>query len=961
MPGAFHWDSEKGSATTGVLQVPAMNDAAQTRRQSLAVTLLLVLLVAAGLRFYRLPGLPLGLHYDEAANGVLAGEIARGIKAPVFIPSYTGKEVLFFYWAALWMKLVGVSPLGLRMGSAMAGVATVAATYWAVRELLHGRRDAGWVSLLTATLLATSFWHVILSRYGFRAVMQPLMQALTVAALWRGMRRGDSLWIILAGLFCGLSAYTYLAVRAFPLPLAAGLLVFLVASRGQRYARLGQIAIFCISAGLALAPLAYYWMTHPGSFLTRTDQVAATSWTEVRRGVRACLAMFFIRGDPYIRFNIPLRPVFDPVTAFFFVVGTAILLLNPKSPISSLRSDEANGSMGLASRAFLLAYLPIMLLPSALATGDITPSNLRAVGLLPFVYLFPALGLSALARLASRFLPWKSLSFDISHLTCVVLILVALSAWTSMSYFTDWAVSPALYYEADGDMAAVADYLNQADLASTTVYVGSRHYRHPTMAFMARDYADVRWLTDGATVVIPGEGDGLLVYARSASQHLGWVESLLPANGLVASPPGPDGEPAFYGFRASEGAGVAPACPLVANLGYAVQVEGYDVVGEPQASETVDIAVWWRVLNPPPEGDYGVVARLVDPWGFVWAEASPFHYPSEQWTAGERVIDLVSIPVGPEAPPGEYIVRFSLYSPGVDGVLPVLDDAGRYAGTYVELPVRLERASVPADAGELAMDVRLDADVGGLTLLGADPETRVVRPGEPIFLTLYWRADDSSPSDRDVSLVLDDLVLYAGPPVNGSYPFSNWTAGEVIADRYGPRLPRTAAAGEYSLQVQVDGLAFELGRVTVEATERTFEVPPISHAVNATLGQQVALLGYGLEEETSKPGDTVVLTLYWQALTEMDESYTVFTHLVAPDGSMTGQRDNLPVGGTYPTNTWLSGEIVADRYEIEVSTEASVGEHILEVGMYIAETGARLPVAGTAADAVALQTITIKE
>ena len=163
--------------------------------------LLLVLLVAAGLRLYRLPDLPLGLHYDEAANGILAGEIAKGAKFPVFIPSYTGKEVLFFYWTALWMKMLGVTPEALRLSAALAGLATVAATYWAIRELLYDYRGAGWVALFTAAFLATSFWHLVLSRYGFRAVTQPLMQALTVAALWRGLRLGKGQgvsWLILA-------------------------------------------------------------------------------------------------------------------------------------------------------------------------------------------------------------------------------------------------------------------------------------------------------------------------------------------------------------------------------------------------------------------------------------------------------------------------------------------------------------------------------------------------------------------------------------------------------------------------------------------------------------------------------------------------------------------------------------------------------------------------------------------
>ncbi|MBS3783116.1 MAG: hypothetical protein KGY78_01595, partial [Anaerolineae bacterium] len=94
-------------------------------RWVLLAALLAVLMTAAGLRLYQLSERPLGLHYDEAANGILASEIARGLKRPIFIASYTGKEVLFFYWTALWMKLLGATPLALRLSAAFIGVATV--------------------------------------------------------------------------------------------------------------------------------------------------------------------------------------------------------------------------------------------------------------------------------------------------------------------------------------------------------------------------------------------------------------------------------------------------------------------------------------------------------------------------------------------------------------------------------------------------------------------------------------------------------------------------------------------------------------------------------------------------------------------------------------------------------------------------------------------------------------------
>jgi 4-amino-4-deoxy-L-arabinose transferase-like glycosyltransferase len=989
-----------------------MEDTTHIPRWLFVAMLLLTLLIAAGLRLYRLPDLPLGLHYDEAANGILAGEIAGGAKLPVFIPSYTGKEVLFFYWAAFWMKLLGVTPLALRLSAALVGLATVAATYWAVCELLYGCRGMRWSALFAAAFLATSFWHLVLSRYGFRAVTQPLMQALTVAALWRGLRLtcphlspspsplpqpgegresrrrrqgwGEGLpWLILAGLLCGLTAYTYLAARAFPIPLAAALLTLLVADWIRRRARLRQMALFVLVATLILAPLAYYWWTHPGSFMTRAGQVAAASWAEAWDGILDCLKMFFITGDPYIRFNIPFRPIFGPVTAALFIAGVGIVVLRicefaglRVCRFASLQAhdDSPNPSplcssapLQLASRVFLFVYLPTMLLPSALAAGEITPSNLRAAGLLPFVYVFPALGLSTLQSLISNLTNRQTSAsasrrfFVICHLTFAILILVVLTPFTAAAYFGDWAVSPALYYAADGDMAAAAAYLNGTDLAGTTLYVASIHYEHPTLAFLAEDYGAIHRLTGGRTVVFPAEGDALLVFPHSASEDLAWIESVLPDDVDVDAGLGPDGEPAFHVYRVRSGSAPPPTRPLDANFSHIVRFLGYDVVGQARSGEGIELAVWWRVLNEPPLDDYRPVARLVDPWGNVWGERLPFHYISKEWEPGEVIVDHLSIPGAPGTPPGEYDLHFGLYSANADQRLGVLDDDGRHAGTTVELPVRMERAAVPTSLGELGIRNRLDARADGLMLLGVNLETAVVRPGEPLFLSLFWRAEESPLPDYDVTLGLGDVVLYEGAPVHDTYPISDWLAGEAIVDRYGLRLPRDMPAGEHTLSVEAGDLSIDLGIVIVQATERLFDVPPISHSLDVNLGDQVELLGYDLAEGSVSPGEALALTLYWRALREMNESYTVFAHVVAADGLISGQKDNPPVGGNYPTDLWLPGEVVVDVYAIPIAADAVVGEHTLEVGMYVADSGARLPIVSASADAVVLQTITIGE
>jgi uncharacterized membrane protein len=119
---------------------------------------------------------------------------------------------------------------------------------------------------------------------------------------------------------------------------------------------------------------------------------------------------------------------------------------------------------------------------------------------------------------------------------------------------------------------------------------------------------------------------------------------------------------------------------------------------------------------------------------------------------------------------------------------------------------------------------------------------------------------------------------------------------------------------------------------------------PLQHATEANFSGQIKLLGYTLEAEDIKPGDSVQLALYWQALADMETSYTVFIHLIDQDERMMGQKDNRPVSGLYPTTEWKPGEEIVDRYEIATGPEIPPGEYSIEIGLYELESGERLPV-----------------
>jgi hypothetical protein len=112
----------------------------------------------------------------------------------------------------------------------------------------------------------------------------------------------------------------------------------------------------------------------------------------------------------------------------------------------------------------------------------------------------------------------------------------------------------------------------------------------------------------------------------------------------------------------------------------------------------------------------------------------------------------------------------------------------------------------------------------------------------------------------------------------------------------------------------------------------------------AIWGDHIRLLGYRLSDETLTPGATLQVTLYWTALATMDTDYTVFVHLLGPEGILRGQEDSPPLDGTWPTSAWQPGELLVDRYEISVDPQAPLGVYMVRVGMYTWPSMAHLPV-----------------
>jgi len=103
--------------------------------------------------------------------------------------------------------------------------------------------------------------------------------------------------------------------------------------------------------------------------------------------------------------------------------------------------------------------------------------------------------------------------------------------------------------------------------------------------------------------------------------------------------------------------------------------------------------------------------------------------------------------------------------------------------------------------------------------------------------------------------------------------------------------------------------------------------------------------GYRVDRRV-EPGETFAVTLYWRAAQEIDRDYKVFVHLYDGQGGILAQRDRHPGLGARPSTTWEEGEVVADRYHVELASDTPAGTYPLGVGLYDPRSGDRLPVYG---------------
>ncbi len=948
-----------------------------SRRELLLLAVIVV--VAAGLRLYGLEEVPPGLAGDTAYKGVAANRILAGERPIFFAESWGGIEPMYMYLLAALFKLLGSTPLAIKLLSALVGTITIPLLHLLVRQLLSSRT----VGLLASSWLAVSYWHVSYSRLGWEIILCPLFVVLTLYFLWRGLTTQRWREFVWTGLAMGVSLYTYQAARFLPILLLCYLGFRSVVEKGFWREYGTKIAVCLLVAGMVFAPLAAYYLTNSDVFLRRASEVSIFNPEKNPQGPLLSflqssvkvLGTYNVRGDPYWRHNLPGRPAFDVVTSIFFFVGLGVSLTRWRERPSSL----------------LLLWLVVLTSPPILTPPRDVPHFSRSIGALPAACVFPALGVETLWHWLRTRRPSARARF-ISSL-CVFVVLATSTALTVRDYFLVWSGNADLrdhYF--DGQFVDLATAMNELDhpqgvwiLPISALSSPHDEAGHHTVEFLYRGEAPLHFLRlDEGTAagelsdLTQGASKALLVDYKNyvLEEAYNYIDAdpkqlapfLLGKQGQQLERYEFDGfDVQVWDLPASSDFSIADSLePISADFGGQLLLTAVDfgVRGtmEPEGEVLPSggelwVVLKWRALTHV-DRDYKVALTLLDTRDRVVGQVdkallSNHVRLTSEWEQGQVEMDYYVLPSLPATPSGEYHIDVVVYDATTMDRLALQGQTGEMGGhSYTIGQLRMTEPQVPAtvepthpiSAGMIAPEVRL---------LGFDLPRDELNPGDDLEVALYWKALQDVSHDYVVMVQLSDAhgevwAQEESRPAYGDHPTTEWGKGEVVRDWHEAVVDPQTPSGSYQLSV---GLAtgdqlvghLDLGAVRVSGRSRSYIVPPIENMLDLRLGDGVRLLGYDLEAivEVEQP---VRLTLYWQCLAEMTTSYTVFTHVLDTDNVVRGQVDSPPVGGHAPTTSWVEGEVIRDAYAIALDPEALEGDYVVETGMYDPDTLERLPV-----------------
>jgi mannosyltransferase len=877
---------------------------------------LLFTLIAFALRIYHIAEQSIwrdegiSLHLGSSSIPAILADRASTVHPP-----------LYFVLLHLWTTLAGFSELSARFFSLVLGVLLIPVLYFVIGKMFDQK-----TALATMAIAAFSPLYVVYSQEARVYILMPLAYLVLIYNLWQleereGQTRRN--WIELAAI-----EVLCLYLHYFSIFVIASTNLFLAVAWLKR--RVVNVRRWLLSqAGVALACVPWIWMVWVSY---RTQGTPQDYFVDPLQGKgileMTSLVWHFFNGGKDLTGH-SLFGYLSCLVAVSLVVALLFAFREKKRRYQLLVT--LYHSLVPLSMAFSLWWLRPMVHPRYVLMFSIP--------------IFILMGRAMVVTIEGRGLSRLVGAFLATALAATFLLGLGIAYFDS-AYFKD-------------DVRGLVRYLEPLSAANDVIVV------HPS------DHA-VEYYYNGpasVTMVDPEDERSMAALAHTlrgkSKAYVAWPFGV-PAGKVGQLPFQMEmsgrlvDRQIFKGYHLTtyeleEPASSVDIQPISADFGV-VQLTGAFYQTEVRADGAICLALRWQLAENTPRA-YKATIILWDEEGRRLSGSdmllmSRWGLSTDRWSPGDEAVNDYVVPVPLGTPPLPYRITVGVYDADNMKSLSFLDEVGNPTGVDFGLgQVRLTRArdferDPYGTRSGLSLEALDEPEIAnGLALEGftvsASPMTQLVN------VTLRWRAlrDDLPRYFPSLRFRFDSAVsaVVGSSLFQERYPTSEWAQGEVVFEQRDLVYP--PGGDRALLEMELNGEIVPLTEIVLDTIERAFAAPPMPHLIGVRFGGFAELLGYDLDMTEVTTSEKVGLTLYWRAINDepLSASYTVFAHVLSEDGRLIGQHDGKPAGGTRPTQTWVSGEVITDTHEISFNDFTYQGTALIEVGLYESHTIERVP------------------
>ena len=794
------------------------------------IALLLILLLAAFLRFYRLDAQ--SLWADEGNSVSLSGRSLPYITAGA---AHDIHPPLYYYLLHFWMLVFGNSEFAIRVLSALLGTGLVYLTYLLGRYLSNH-----WLGLIAAFLSAISPFQVYYSQEARMYILLAALSALSVysfiklleaeSSKARNTKRETRNTYLWAGLYIVATTFSLYTHYSFPIIMVMqNLLYGIWLAVSWRRGRAGVGVLHWVVVQLAVVALYWPWLP------IALRQVS--NWPSISQPY----GLLFVVQEAFSLFS--LGPTAGMQHTSLLLLGFAVIFIagawpsihlslsgrgrgrvdptpTPTLPLrgGSEQSPSLIPHCLIASLPLLYCLFPVLMMYALSLTRPAYRPKFFLVGS-PAFSLILAQGILRLSELAGR----KCLvTRYLLPVTCLLFITVASNNSLQNYYFDP-------QYARD-DYRGIAHYISALERKDDAILLNAPnqweiftyYYKGDTPVYplpRSRPLDEAPTIEELTDIAASHDRIFAVLWAVDESDPGRFVEGWLAERAYKALDTWYGGvRLAIYAVPGAPSKEVQN--PLDVKLGEEIALLGYNLLArEVEAGDILPLTLFWQALAPPQQR-YKVFVHVLDEAGHIVgqhdSEPGDGMRVTTLWRPGETIADNYGVLIRPGTPPGQHRVVVGMYNPTSGQRLPITE-GGQAQGDHLLLEaVQVLRPPNPPSLAALKIQHQVGINYDDLILVGYNlykqgyehQPSEPIHPGDVLHLDLYWRAFRVPQDDWQLTLQLIDgkgsiLATQQAGPASVDYPTTAWKVGEIVRGQYDIFIPPEAPRGSYRLRGQL--------------------------------------------------------------------------------------------------------------------------------------------------------------